>query len=664
MTGALLRERHVLSMAGSLITRAVLWGATVATLIGLAASPTIAADERASRFVWDEVSVTVRLQDDGTARVREHDTVRFFGGPFRHGYREIPLAAIDDISQVTVTEVGSGPAERYLFVQPGSYSRNAPHTYTFQQVGTVMRIEWSFPPTTSAMRAWVIEYTAGGVLRVYDEARPPYEEIWWIGVDRELTRNSPVIKATLILILPRPVDPAETVAESNGTPFGGEDGLVWLWRAENLREGDTLEASLRFPPLIGASKPSWQDARDRQSAREAPANLAFLGLALLTAVGGSVGLLAAWWTRGRDPLPGLTPDRLTAPPYDTPPGIVGALLDEQVDERDYVATLIDLGRRDVVRITSLPQPVVSRGQRMVLTLLKPDAALAPFERTLLSALFTKSWWRYAQVHLPLDDAAGLREALQRVESQIYSELVQRRYFTQRPPGTRVSWRYAGIVLWVVAVAVLLIGMATLSSMTWALLASVALVAVGAAVFVLSRHMPQKTRTGAEAAARWQAFQRHMESADRLGEFDGDQSGFERYLPYAVAFGIERSWIGAFVRGETASPSWYDAVNLDSSHWIHAAARAGARVPAPGLEGALLPDLGGLQNVSSFTASSLQAISDTFIDLFDEMRFAFSPEDLLRDMDVSGADVALEIGFGVLKAAAGGRGSGGGGGGFS
>lgn len=173
----------------------------------------------------------VRLQDDGTTRVREHDTVRFFGGPFRQGYREIPLAAIDDISQVTGTEVGSGPAQPYLFVRPGSYSRNAPYTYTFQQVGTVMRIEWSFPPTTSATRAWVIEYTAGGVLRVYDDAKSLHEEIWWIGVDRELTRVAPVTQATLIFILPRRVDPAATVAESNGTPFGGEDGQVWFWRA-------------------------------------------------------------------------------------------------------------------------------------------------------------------------------------------------------------------------------------------------------------------------------------------------------------------------------------------------------------------------------------------------------------------------------------------------
>lgn len=663
MTVALLWGRHVPPVADSFVARAVLWVASVAMLLGLAAGPALAADEGESRFVWDEVSVTVRLQDDGTTRVREHDTVRFFGGPFRQGCREIPLAAIDDISQVTVTEVGSGPAQQYLFVRPGSYSRNAPHTYTFQQVGTVMRIEWSFSPTTSATRAWVIEYTAGGVLRVHDDAQP-YEEIWWTGVDRELTRDAPVTRATLIFILPRPVDPGATIAESNGTSFGGEDGLVWFWRAENLKTGDTLEASLRFPPLIGTSKPSWQDTRDRQSARDAPANLAFLGLALLTAVGGSVGLLAAWWTRGRDPLPGPIPERLAEPPDDTPPGVVGALLDERVDQREYVATLIDLGRRGVVRTTTLAQPDLSNRRRMVVTLLQPDAEMAPYEWELLFAFFARSWWRRAQVHLPLDDPGAMQEALKCVEKLLYGELVQRGFFARRPPGTREVWRYAGIVLWATAVAVLLVGMVVVSTITWPLLASVALVALGAAVFVLSQYMPQKTRAGAEAAARWRAFRSYMEAIDRLDALQSGQDGFERYLPYAVAFGIEEPWIDAFARAQTTgAPQWYDVVNLDGN-WMNSAVRAGARMPLPV---AGLTDLGALQNVSTLASSSLQASSDTLFDLFNEAGEAFSLEKALRSTNIDGTDIALRVGISIVGAALGGGkggGSGGGGGGFS
>lgn len=264
MNAALRWVRHLSSGSGSRVARGWLWVMLAALLLGLAAGPTLAADERPSHFVWDEVSVTVRLRDDGSMRVREQDTVLFTGGPFRRGYREIPLAANADISQVTVAEVGRGPAQPYTFVLPSAYSRDAARTYTFQQVGAMMQIQWSFPPTTSAKRAWVIEYVAHGMLRVSDDTVPPYQEISWIGVDSALTHTAPVNRATLTFILPRPVDPAATVATSNGSPFGGSNGQTWFWRAERLGAGDTLVASLRFPPLVQVSEPAWRNTHDRQ----------------------------------------------------------------------------------------------------------------------------------------------------------------------------------------------------------------------------------------------------------------------------------------------------------------------------------------------------------------------------------------------------------------
>lgn len=679
MTAALLWTRHVAPGVRFRVARAWPWVVLVVALLGLVAGPAgpAGAQAPASRFIWNEVAVTLRLQEDGTARVREHDTVQFVGGPFRQGFREIPLAALDNITQVTVTEVGDGPARPYEYESPGRYSRNAPNTYTFQRVGTTMRIEWSFPPTTSAARSWVLEYTVRGVVRVYDDAVPPYQQVWWIGVGSELSRDAPVDLATLAIILPRPVDLAEVVAESNGTPYGGEDGQVWVWRKESLGTGETLEASLRFPPFLAVRKPSWQETYDRQMSRGAPANLAFLGLALLTAVGGSVGLLAAWWTRGRDPEPGLVPERLTEPPDDTPPGVVGALLDEQVDHRDFVATLIDLGRRGVVRITDQVQPEVSPRLHTAITLLQPDAPMAPYERTLLFGLFGKTWWRDAQVRLPLEEPGGMREALRGVEEQLYAELLRRGYFATRPPSTRAGWRFAGIGLWVLAAIILLVGMAAGVTLIWPLVASIALAALGAAVFVVSQHMPRKTRAGAEAAARWRAYRNGMEAISRVDAQRGGQERFERALPYAVAFGLERPWIDTFTRAAPASmPAWYDMVNLDgqrrSRTW-----RPDGGFPLPSaslpLPDADLPHLGGLQEMSALTSSSLQASSNTLYSLFNEIGYAFTPQSIPASArpslsNTNSSDLALRIGvqilFALLSGGKGGRGSGGGGGGFS
>jgi hypothetical protein len=71
----------------------------------------------------------------------------------------------------------------------------------------VLRIDWSFAPTTSQSRTFQIDYDAHGALRVYDTAPNPYQQISWIGVGKELTQSAPVNAATLTFILPRPVDP-------------------------------------------------------------------------------------------------------------------------------------------------------------------------------------------------------------------------------------------------------------------------------------------------------------------------------------------------------------------------------------------------------------------------------------------------------------------------
>ena len=656
MTVALPWGCHLAPGMSARVARVLPWVLLIATLLGFV-SPALAADEPASRFVWDAVSVTVQLQEDGTVHVREHDTVQFTGGPFRQGYREIPLANIERASQITVTEVGSGPAQPYDFVPPSSYSRNAPHTYTYQKVGTTMRIDWSFHPTTSAKRSFVIEYVASGVVQVFNDAQPPYQEIWWIGVDRALTATAPVKTAELIITLPRPVDPQATTAVSNGTPFGDSDGQTWTWRAENLTASESLQAVLQFPPLVAVSKPTWQDTRTRQLARDARVNLALLGLALLTAVGGGVGLLAAWWTRGRDPNVGPIPEYLATPPDDTPPGVVGALLDERVEQRDYVATLFDLGRRGVVRITEEARPEFSSHRRLTVTLLEPGAPLAPFETTLLSALFANSWWREAQVRLPLESHyARMHEALELMARQIDSELVRRGFFRARPPRTRAGWRFVSVGLWALAVIVLGAGIVNSAYDTAGILASIALVALGAAVYVVAKYMPQKTRAGAEAAARWQAFRRHMVAIDRVGVGDSGQEGFERYLPYAIALGVEGPWISAFAHAETTRPQWYDLANLDEQ-WRVPAGRPHASASTSG------PSTGALQGASSLTATSLQSSSGSLFNLFNAASVSFNPAQAVGDAGLSGSGSGVKLGSAVFEIMLGG-GSGGGGGGFS
>ena len=209
----------------------------VATPVG-APSATTTAMPRS--VVCDRVDVTVALRPDGVLHVTERDRVNFHGGPFRRGYREIPLARIETMDAIQVGEMSGNTVEPYRYVRPGDFAIEVPNTYTYEPVGDTMRIDWTFVPATAATRTFELSFAAHGALRVYDEAEPPFQQIAWIGVDAALTEGAPVTNASLTFILPKPVDPGSAAVRGPGGNLPAQhtmDGQAWTWTASDLRAG-------------------------------------------------------------------------------------------------------------------------------------------------------------------------------------------------------------------------------------------------------------------------------------------------------------------------------------------------------------------------------------------------------------------------------------------
>ena len=542
------------------------WLLAVLTLAiaSIASQPAVVLAQSDRSVVWDEIDVTVELREDSSFHVTERDRIDFIGGPFRSGYREIPLARIEAIDNVRAGEVTGDSVQPYQYVPPSDFSADVPNTYSYREVGPTLRIEWSFPRTTSQSRTFQIDYDAYGVLRVYDDVETPYQQISWIGVGEELTENAPVNEATLRFVLPRPVDPGRTFIQGPGSERPEdhtEDGQTWTWTASNLGQGDSLEAGLQFEPLVLATAPSWQEASDRQEQQQAERaamggrlNLLFLGLGLLIAIGGAVAVLATWWTRGRDPEVGPVAEFIPDPPDNLPPGVIGALLDEQVDQRDIVATLVDLGQRGVLRIDRTEgDGLFGRGGDFTLTALEDEPKAALFERELLEALFGSKVKSGEQVSL--SEVKGRFAAAQpQIQRHLYDELVERGYFTTSPERTRSRWKSIGVFALIVAIIGGCLAISSLADIAPVIfLPIVALVGIGLIVVLISRFMPRKSPAGAEAAAKWRAFRNYLASIERYEKLDEAQGIFDRYLPYAIAFGLESSWVDKFSRVPTASP---------------------------------------------------------------------------------------------------------------
>jgi uncharacterized membrane protein len=81
--------------------------------------------------------------------------------------------------------------------------------------------------------------------------------------------------------------------------------------------------------------------------------------------------------------------------------------------------------------------------------------------------------------------------------------------------------------------------------------------VGVAALIVGPAMPAKTRRGAEEAAKWKAFYEYLLHLEKYAKVDEAAEQFEKYLPYAVAFGLDKSWIHKFSKVSSMPiPYWY------------------------------------------------------------------------------------------------------------
>ncbi len=615
----------------------------LAATIALGLTSLEATAQSTKSVTWNRYDVTIQVQSDGSYHVVERQEIAFHGGPFSVGFATIPLTRIDDIPVESIAiqeETASGRTD-YTLMPRRSWDER-PGTFSVASSSAELLIEWAFPTTRDATRTFYLSYDVYGALRVYeyDDPNQSNQQIWWTAISREVTDVAPVRQATVTIMLPQPVPldaPQLRVGESGKEPPQDHttDGQTWHWERSNLGPGDEFTVRLQVPPVANAQPPSWQQRDDEERRRAQQAadrrnllNAIFLGIGLLALAGGGLGLYGLWYSRGRDPHTGAVAEFLPTPPDDLPPGAAGTLLDETADERDIVATLVDLAHRGVIRMQE------STGQDVEITLLQRSDSLTPFESELLKTLFPGSPKPGDSIKLS-DIKSRFIEAIPDIKKLLYDELVRRGYFPRSPEATRSTWRTIGMV----ALFVIVIGgcvgggIAGSAGFYWFAVAMFAGLAI--ALLALSTAMPRKTLKGAEAAAKWRAFRKYLGDIERYENVAEGRQIFEKYLPYAVAFGQERSWVSTFARAGAPAPSWWEADGpvvvlgdpYDSrSYPRRTSSRGGRTVIAPGGGGGGGSgdiDLPSMQEASDRASRSLQRSSNSLLKMLESAARAFS-----------------------------------------
>ena len=573
-----------------------LWGLLVVGVMFLAFLIFVEADSsvqaETKTLEWMRLDTEITVLPNGDLRIVETNVIAFTSGTFTFGYRDIDQSRLTGIADVLVTEQGR------------AQSRVLPVELSQTDEG-YFRIRYKFEPARREQRVFTVEYTVQGATRYYDDG----DEVFWAGVYAD--RNGFAVQASRLTV--RLPDGATSIDARTYGPRaelrGRGDNVIVAEALESIQSGSQFEIWVKFPHgVIGGAAPAWQAGYDRQREYERTlkpvVDLFMLLLAGLVIAGGVPAAIVLWYRRGRDPQVGMVAEYLTEPPAKLSPGLAGALLDEKADMRDIVATLVDLCRRGVLRMSeeqtaglfgigTIRDWVFERGPQFT-------KQLAQHERELIRAL-----------DLDMQDSAHLSDfkdvfykSVPGIQSALYDQMVSAGYYDHRPDKVRNRFMAVCIVVLVVGFGSLVITglLAAEGISSTAIALSVAVGIVGAVLTIVGANMPVRTRKGAEMRQRVNAFKRYLENIERYTDLKTATDQFDRYLPFAVAFGIDRSWLRKFAAIDTPAPTWY------VPHMASASSASGAGSSGSSVAGAAKASSGGIAGANAGLTSSLAGMN--------------------------------------------------------
>ena len=267
-----------------------------------------------------------------------------------------------------------------------------------------------------------------------------------------------------------------------------------------------------------------------------------------------LGMFVLWWWKGRDPDPGAS----VAPMYDPPPGIspaeAGTLLDDSIHPRDVTSTIVDLAVRGYIKIEeTADKTLVFTNKDYIFHLLKPreqwGADLVPHERVMLENVFAAG---------PDTRLSSLKNrfytAVPVIRQDIMAALKNKGIYLLDPDSANGYSVVAAIAIVAVFGILQYLGWANFFNSALLLVVCVPLSAL--IFWLFARVMSAKTMKGARTQVAVLGFQEFMNrvDADRLKVMP--PTTFEKFLPYAMALGVEHHWAQAFAGIVKDPPQWY------------------------------------------------------------------------------------------------------------
>jgi len=473
----------------------------------------------------------VKINLDASANITE--TIDYdFGALSRHGiFREIPL--------IKTNKKGEKYKLKLKLISVADPAGN-PYQYKNYTEGNKWIIKIVDPDSKiTGAHTYIITYSVAGNITYFSD----HDEFYW-----NITGNHwqvPISSAQAVYTLPKEIsEPTKAICFTG--KYGVKDQYCKIEKLsatefniitnKPLASGEGLSTDISFPTkIIAYSEPEKITVSLLSKLISLLVALAFF----LYYVIAPFFVVFLYFKYGRDPKVGIPVTAWYDPPQDKSgrkltPAETGTLIDEFVDDKEISATIVSLAIKGYLKIEK-------KGKHFGFYKKKDfaNAKLQSHEKLILNRLFELGDYTTTK-----DLKNSFYLTADKFKKNLYQKMVELNFFPKNPDKVRKTYYALGVLALITGNIVLAV-----------------------LLFVLGRAMPAKTLFGAQQKNVAQGIKNFLTTQERQLEFQAKNwHFFEKLLPFAIAFGVEKVWAQRFKDLKFKQPDWYDDPSFSGAYF--------------------------------------------------------------------------------------------------
>ena len=191
------------------------------------------------------------------------------------------------------------------------------------------------------------------------------------------------------------------------------------------------------------------------------------------------------------------------------------------------------------------------------SLIRDNTDLKYYERLLLSKLFSEgaAVVNREQVEERIEHRL-FPEKIAVFYQEIYRAANRNGYFMEDPALYHRKFKLAGILLFYTGFIGLVLGVKFFPEPKNALLIWVGMIFSALALISQSSKLPILNEKGVKELQNWLAFKAYLSSSELIAYSQMGSNLFQKYLPYAIVFNVEKEWSARFRDHPFMPPAWF------------------------------------------------------------------------------------------------------------